>query len=214
MLPFDWQTTALVIIDMQRDFLDPQGYAAKAGLDVSLLRVAIPGVARVLAAAREAGLLIVHTREANAPDLSDVPPAFMEATRRTGAPVGSDGPLGRLLIRGEFGAGIVDELAPRGAEIVIDKPGFSAFEGTALGSMLTTRGIRSLILCGITTEVCVSSTLRTAIDRGFRCVTLRDACASADVSLHDAAMRMIQVEGGVFGLVGTVDDAVAWLAEV
>jgi nicotinamidase-related amidase len=214
MLPFDWQTTALVVIDMQRDFLDPQGYAAKAGLDVSLLRAAIPGVARVLAAAREAGLLIVHTREANAPDLSDVPPAFMEATRRTGAPVGSAGPLGRLLIRGEFGAGIVDELAPKGAEIVIDKPGFSAFEGTALGSMLTMRGIRSLILCGITTEVCVSSTLRTAIDRGFRCVTLRDACASADVSLHDAAMRMIQVEGGVFGRVGTVDDAVAWLAEV
>ncbi len=214
MLPFDWQSTALVVIDMQRDFLDPQGYAAKAGLDVSLLRVAIPGVARVLAAAREAGLLIIHTREANAPDLSDVPPTFMEATRRTGAPVGSEGPLGRLLIRGEFGAGIVDELAPRGSEIVIDKPGFSAFEGTALGSMLTARGIRSLILCGITTEVCVSSTLRTAIDRGFRCVTLRDACASADVSLHDAAMRMIQVEGGVFGLVGTVDDAVAWLAEV
>jgi nicotinamidase-related amidase len=214
MLPFDWQSTALVVIDMQRDFLDPQGYAAKAGLDVSLLRVAIPGVARVLAAAREAGLLIIHTREANAPDLSDVPPTFMEATRRTGAPVGSEGPLGRLLIRGEFGAGIVDELAPRGSEIVIDKPGFSAFEGTALGSMLTARGIRSLILCGITTEVCVSSTLRTAIDRGFRCVTLRDACASADVSLHDAAMRMIQVEGGVFGLVGTVDDAVARLAEV
>ncbi len=214
MIPFDWQSTALVVIDMQRDFLDPQGYAAMAGLDVSLLRAAIPGVARVLAAARDAGLLIVHTREANAPDLSDVPPAFMEATRRTGAPVGSAGPLGRLLIRGEFGAGIVDELAPRGTEIVIDKPGFSAFEGTALGSMLTMRGIRSLILCGITTEVCVSSTLRTAIDRGFRCVTLRDACASADVSLHDAAMRMIQVEGGVFGLVRTVDDAVAWLAEV
>lgn len=214
MIPFDWQSTALVVIDMQRDFLDPQGYAAMAGLDVSLLREAIPGVTRVLAAAREAGLLIVHTREANAPDLSDVPPAFMEATRRTGAPVGSAGPLGRLLIRGEYGAGIVDELAPRGAEIVIDKPGFSAFEGTALGSMLTMRGIRSLILCGITTEVCVSSTLRTAIDRGFRCVTLRDACASADVSLHDAAMRMIQVEGGVFGLVRTFDDAVNWLAEV
>lgn len=214
MIPFDWLTTALVVIDMQRDFLDPRGYAAKAGLDVSLLRVAIPGVARVLAAAREAGLLIVHTCEANAPDLSDVPPTFMEATRRTGAPVGSDGPLGRLLIRGEFGAGIIDELAPRGSEIVIDKPGFSAFEGTALGSMLTARGIRSLILCGITTEVCVSSTLRTAIDRGYRCVTLRDACASADVSLHDAAMRIIQVEGGVFGLVGTVDEAVAWLAEI
>lgn len=209
--PLDRATTALLVIDMQRDFLDPRGYAAKAGLDIELLRVAIPGVARILAAARHAGLLIVHTREANAPDLSDVPPAFLDATARTGAPVGSPGPLGRLLIRGEPGAGIVDELAPNDGEIVIDKPGFSAFEATALGTMLTVRGIRSLILCGITTEVCVSSTLRTAIDRGFRCVTLRDACASAYPDLHDAAMRMIQVEGGVFGEVAEVATVAAAL---
>ncbi len=209
--PIDRATTALLVIDMQRDFLDPRGYAAKAGLDIELLRVAIPGVARILAAARKAGLLIVHTREANAPDLSDVPPAFLDATARTGAPVGSPGPLGRLLIRGEPGAGIVDELAPLDGEIVIDKPGFSAFEATALGPMLTVRGIRSLILCGITTEVCVSSTLRTAIDRGFRCVTLRDACASAYPDLHDAAMRMIQVEGGVFGEVAEVATVAAAL---
>ena len=121
------------------------------------------------------------------------------------------GPLGRLLIRGEPGAGIVDELAPRVGEIVIDKPGFSAFESTALGPMLSVRGIRTLILCGITTEVCVSSTLRTAIDRSFRCVTLRDACASAYPDLHDAAMRMIQVEGGVFGEVAEVDTVAAAL---
>jgi nicotinamidase-related amidase len=209
--PPDRATTALLVIDMQRDFLDPRGYAAKAGLDIELLRVAIPGVARILAAARQAGLLVVHTREANAPDLSDVPPAFLDATARTGAPVGSPGPLGRLLIRGEPGAGIVDELAPHEGEIVIDKPGFSAFEATALGTMLTVRGIRSLILCGITTEVCVSSTLRTAIDRGFRCVTLRDACASAYPDLHDAAMRMIQVEGGVFGEVAEVATVAAAL---
>ncbi len=211
---FDWQSTALIVIDMQRDFLDPRGYAAIAGLDINLLRKAIPGVAKILQAAREAGIVIVHTREANAPDLSDVPPAFLEATARTGAPVGSAGPLGRLLIRGEYGAGIVDELAPREGEIVIDKPGFSAFEATALGSMLTTRGIRTLILCGITTEVCVSSTLRTAIDRGFRCITLHDACASAYPDLHDAAMRMIQVEGGVFGHVADVASVARVLEEV
>jgi biuret amidohydrolase len=211
MINFDWQSTALLVIDMQRDFLDPRGYAAKAGLDISLLRTAIPGVARLLKAAREAGVLIVHTREANAPDLSDVPPTFLDATRATGAMVGTDGPLGRLLIRGEHGAGIVDELAPAKGEIVIDKPGFSAFEGTALGSMLLARGIRSLVICGITTEVCVSSTLRTAIDRGFRCMTVRDACASAYPDLHDAAMRMIEVEGGVFGKVVDVASVATYL---
>lgn len=214
MTPFDWQSTALLVIDMQRDFLDPRGYAAKAGLDIELLRKAIPGVARLLKAAREAGIVIVHTREANAPDLSDVPPTFIEASRRTGAEVGSPGPLGRLLIRGEAGAAIIDELAPQPGEIHIDKPGFSAFEGTALGAMLLARGIRTLVICGITTEVCVSSTLRTAIDRGFRCCTVRDACASAYPDLHDAAMRMIEVEGGVFGQVVTVDEVVAVLDAV
>ncbi len=208
---FDRPSTALLVIDMQRDFLDPQGYAAKAGLDISPLRTAIPGVARLLGAARAAGLLIVHTREANAPDLTDVPPEFLAATQRSGAPVGSAGPLGRLLIRGEPGAGIVGELAPLTGEIVIDKPGFSAFEGTALGSMLIARGIRTLVICGITTEVCVSSTLRTAIDRGYRCLTVSDACASAYPDLHDAAMRMIGVEGGVFGLVVTTDEMTAVL---
>ena len=167
----------------------------------------------MLAAARQAGLMIVHTREANAPDLSDVPPTFLEATERTGARVGSPGPLGRLLIRGEHGSGIVDELAPAADEIVIDKPGFSAFEGTPLGAILFARGIRSLLICGITTEVCVSSTLRTAIDRGFRCTTLRDACASAYPDLHEASMRIIEVEGGVFGRVARVDDAVTALGK-
>jgi nicotinamidase-related amidase len=207
----DWQSCALLVIDMQRDFLDPRGYAAQAGLDIALLRTAIPGIQRVLRAAREAGIPIVHTREANAPDLSDVPPAFMDASRRSGAPVGSAGPLGRLLIRGEHGAGIVDELAPLPGEIAIDKPGFSAFEGTALGAMLTARGVRTLILTGVTTEVCVSSTLRTAIDRGFRCITVRDACASAYPDLHEAALRMIEVEGGVFGTVSSAAQIAAVL---
>lgn len=198
-------STALLAIDMQRDFLDAEGYAARAGLDINRLRGAIPGVARLLAAARATGLTIIHTREANAPDLSDVPPAFLAATTRAGARVGSPGPLGRLLIRGEAGSAIVDELAPLASEVAIDKPGFSAFEGTALGAMLAARGIRTLILCGITTEVCVSSTLRTAIDRGFNCITVSDACASAFPELHAAALQMIEVEGGVFGEVATVD---------
>lgn len=214
MIDFDWQSTALLVIDMQRDFFDPAGYAARAGLDTTRLRDAIPGVARLLKAARDAGIVVVHTREANAPDLSDVPPAFLDATRRTGALVGSDGPLGRLLVRGERGSGIVDEVAPVPGEIVLDKPGFSAFEGTPLGAMLLARGIRTLVICGITTEVCVSSTLRTATDRGFRCITVRDACASSYPDLHDAALRMIEVEGGVFGKVATVDEVAAVLEAV
>jgi len=211
-MTFDTSTTALIAIDMQRDFLDPQGYAALAGLDISLLQAAIPGVAKLLAAARDAGIFIVHTREANAPDLSDVPPEFLDATTRSGARVGSEGPLGRLLIRGEAGTAIIDELAPLPHEVAIDKPGFSAFEGTALGAMLQMRGIRMLILCGITTEVCVSSTLRTAVDRGFRCITVRDACASAFPELHAAALAMIGVEGGLFGQVASVQDVCALLA--
>lgn len=204
----DRSTTALVVIDMQRDFLDHEGYAARAGLNVDLLRCAIPGARRLLDAARSSNVVVVHTREANMPDLSDVPPSFMDATAKSGAPVGSLGPLGRLLIRDEPGSRIVDELLPLGGEIVIDKPGFSAFENTSLGTMLTSRGIRNLILCGITTEVCVSSTLRTAIDRGYRCITVSDACASSYPDLHDASLRIIEVEGGIFGMVSNVDDVV------
>lgn len=210
-MSLDIRATALLAIDMQRDFLDAEGYAARAGLDISRLQAAIPGVARLLKAARTVGLPVIHTREANAPDLSDVPPAFLAATTRTGARVGSPGPLGRFLIRGEPGSAIIDALAPLASEVAIDKPGFSAFEGTALGAMLAARGVRTLILCGITTEVCVSSTLRTAIDRGFDCITVSDACASAFPELHDAALKMIEVEGGVFGTVATVDEICARL---
>ena len=213
MTKIDRRTTALIAIDMQRDFLDPGGYAATAGLDVTLLRGAIPGVKRLLAAARSAGIVVVHTRECNSPDLSDVPPAFADATSRSGAPVGSPGPLGRLLVRGEPGVQIIDELSPIHGEIVIDKPGFSAFESTPLSMILTSRGVRNLILCGITTEVCVSSTLRTAIDRGYRCITVSDACASSYPDLHDASMRMIEVEGGIFGIVSHVDDVVSALLD-
>ena len=198
-------TTALMVIDMQRDFLDSRGYAAKAGLDVNLLRTAIRPISDLLVAARKRSVLVIFTREANAPDLSDVPPCFADAGLRSGAPVGTEGPMGRFLVRGEYGSDIVDELMPMPQEIVIDKPGFSAFEGTALGALLNARSIRTLVISGITTEVCVSSTLRSAVDRGFRCLTVRDACASSYPHLHSAALEMIAVEGGVFGRV--VDSA-------
>jgi nicotinamidase-related amidase len=193
--------TALLVIDMQRDFLDPGGYAAGAGLSVSRLRRAIGPVTRLLEGARRAGMLIVHTREGHLPDLSDCPPAKLDRSEAAGATIGSLGPMGRLLIRGERGHDFVDEVEPESGEIVLDKPGYSAFERTDLEPVLASRGITQLILCGITTEVCVSSTLRAAVDRGYRCVTVSDACASAYPDLHDAALRMIQVEGGIFGAV-------------
>ena len=210
-LSTDPSATALLVIDMQRDFLDARGYAAKAGLDVSLLRAAIGPIAALLAAARKHGILIVYTREANAPDLSDVPPCFADAGQRSGAPVGAAGAMGRFLVRGEYGTDIIDELKPMPNEIVIDKPGFSAFESTALAALLNARAIRTLLITGITTEVCVSSTLRSAVDRGFRCITLRDACASSYPNLHQAALEMIEVEGGVFGRVADTADLIkAW----
>ncbi len=206
------EKTALLVIDMQRDFLQPEGYAAQAGLDIAPLVAAIAPVGRVLAAARSAGLTIIHTREGHVPDLSDCPPYKLERSRRAGAEIGSKGPLGRLLVRGEAGHDFVDELRPLPGEVVIDKPGYSAFEHTALQQLLTTRGIETLIITGITTEVCVSSTLRSGADRGYRCITVGDACASGDPALHDAALAMIGVEGGIFGEVAAVAAVVGHLA--
>jgi nicotinamidase-related amidase len=205
---FQARTTALLVIDMQRDFLHPDGYAARASLDIAPLRKAIEPVSRVLAAARAAELTVLHTREGHLPDLSDCPPYKLERSRRAGAEIGAAGPMGRLLVRGERGHDFIDALQPHAGEIVIDKPGYSAFEHTALGQLLTTRGIDTLILTGMTTEVCVSSTLRTAVDRGYRCFTVADACASSDAHLHAAALRMIGVEGGIFGDVVTAARAV------
>lgn len=196
--------TALLVIDMQRDFLEPEGYAAQAGLDIAPLVAAIDPVGKVLAAARRAGLTIIHTREGHLPDLSDCPPYKLQRSRNAGAEIGSRGPLGRLLVRGEAGHDFVDALKPLPGEIVIDKPGYSAFEHTTLQQVLTTRGIETVIVTGITTEVCVSSTLRSAADRGYRCITVGDACASGDPALHRAALAMIGVEGGIFGQVVTV----------
>ena len=195
--------TALLVIDMQRDFLLPEGYAAQAGLDIAPLAATIRPIGKLLSVGRVAGLLIVHTREGHLPDLSDCPPYKLERSRRANAEIGSKGPLGRLLVRGEVGHDFVDALRPLEKEIVIDKPGYSAFSHTTLQQVLTKRGIETLIITGVTTEVCVSSTLRTAVDLGYRCITVSDACASGDPALHEAALAMIGVEGGIFGEVAT-----------
>ena len=200
--------TALLVIDMQRDFLSPEGYAAQAGLDIAPLVATIRPIQKLLAVARTAGLLIVHTREGHVPDLSDCPPYKLQRSRKAGAEIGSKGPLGRLLVRGEVGHDFVDALRPLEKEIVIDKPGYSAFHHTTLQQMLTKRGIETLILTGVTTEVCVSSTLRSAVDLGYRCITVSDACASGDPALHKAALTMIGVEGGIFGEVDTTAEVI------
>jgi len=208
--------TVLLVIDMQRDFLDPDGYAAAAGLDVAALRRPIPAILDLLAAARRLGLLVVHTREGHRPDLSDCPPAKLERSRAGGAEIGRAGPLGRLLVRGEYGHDFIDELVPHHGEPVIDKPGYSAFHQTELEQILRNRGIDGLILSGVTTEVCVHSTLRAAVDRGYRCVLAADACGSAYAHLHDAALKMAAVEGGVFGRVAgsaaIISDLAKWEA--
>jgi len=204
--------TALLVIDMQRDFLDPGGYAAQAGLDISRLREPITSIRALLAAARHERVNVVHTREGHLPDLSDCPPAKLERSSAAGAPIGSQGPLGRLLLRGEYGHDFIDELQPWPGELVVDKPGYSAFEHTDLQAWLEQRGIETLILTGVTTEVCVSSTLRTAVDRGYRCITVRDACASSYPDLHAATLATIGVEGGIFGQVMDSAAVVAALA--
>ena len=195
--------TALLVIDMQRDFLDPSGYAARAGLDIDALRRPIPAIQKLLISARRLGMLAVHTREGHRSDLSDCPPVKLERSRAAGAEIGSRGPLGRLLVRGEFGHDFVDELQPLPGEPVVDKPGYSAFHQTDLQQILAAQDIHELVLCGVTTEICVHSTLRAATDLGYRCRLAGDACASADPALHQAALDMVAVEGGIFVSVHT-----------
>ncbi len=192
---------ALIVIDMQRDFLDPGGYAATAGMDISALRRPIPFIRMLLDHARARGILVVHTREGHRPDLSDCPPAKLARSQQAGAGIGSPGPLGRLLVRGEYGHDFIAELQPRPGEPVVDKPGYGAFHQTDLAQILAVRDIRRLYICGVTTEVCVHSTLREAVDRGFECVLVADACGSAHAALHEAALQMVAVEGGIFGRV-------------
>ena len=202
---------AFLIIDMQRDFLEPGGFGESLGNDVSHLRRAISPTRQTLASARAAGMTVIHTREGHRPDLSDLPPA---KKARGGAPVGigDPGPMGRILVRGEPGHAIIPELAPQPGEPVIDKPGKGAFYATDLDAILRNRGISQLIVAGVTTEVCVHTTVREANDRGFECLVLADCCASYFPEFHDAALRMIAAQSGIFGWVADSGDLLPALA--
>ena len=199
-IEIDVGRTALVVIDMQRDFLEPGGFGAALGNDIGQLAGCVAPCKRLLSAARAAGLLIIHTREGHLPDLSDAPPAKVSR----GAPnlrIGDPGPMGRILIRGEPGHDIVSELYPAPGEIVIDKPGKGAFYNTALGAILKERSISDLLVAGVTTEVCVNTTIREANDRGYRCIAVADACGSYFPEFHEMGLAMIKAQGGIFGWV-------------
>ena len=207
----DPSRTALVVIDLQRDFCSPGGYAERAGIDIAPMQAVVANTVRLLQAARAAGLLVVHTREGHLSDLSDCPATKLQRSVDAGAPIGSLGPLGRLLVRGEQGHDFVDAVRPMRGEEVIDKPGYGAFHRTRLAQVLAARDIESLIVCGVTTEVCVHSTLREAVDRGFACTTVSDATAASNPALQAHALAMIAVEGGIFGRVRSTDEVVASL---
>jgi len=199
-IAIDPQKSAIVMIDMQRDFLEPGGFGETLGNNVSLLSAAIGPSKALLAGARRLGMLVVHTREGHRPDMADAPPAKVERGEPSKR-IGDVGPMGRILIRGERGHDIVDELAPVAGEPVIDKPGKGAFFATDLGAILTNRGIENLIVGGVTTEVCVHTTVREANDRGYRCVVAADCCGSYFPEFHEVGLRMIKAQGGIFGWV-------------
>jgi len=198
--PLPAGAVALVVIDMQRDFLLPGGFGESLGNDVSLLQRVVPPLSRLLAAARDAGLLIVHTREGHEPDLSDCPPAKL----LRGSPskrIGDPGPYGRILVRGEYGHDILDEVAPEPGEVVIDKPGKGAFYATDLEGVLRAAGVTHLLVTGVTTEVCVHTTVREANDRGFDVLVVSDCVGSYFPEFHRVALEMVSAQGGIFGWV-------------
>jgi nicotinamidase-related amidase len=192
--------TALIIIDMQRDFVEPGGFGEQLGNDVGPLRAVIAPLRRVLDSWRGAGLTVVHTREGHRPDLCDCPPT-KRARGRLACGIGDEGPMGRILIRGSYGHGIVDELAPLETETVVDKPGKGAFFATDLDLLLHNRGIRSLVVTGVTTEVCVATTVREANDRGYECLVLSDCVGSYFPDFHRASLEMVSAQGAIFGWV-------------
>jgi biuret amidohydrolase len=202
---FEPQRAALLMIDMQRDFLEPGGFGEMLGNDVSNLRRAIEPNRRLLEAWRAAGLTVIHTREGHAPDLSDLPPS-KKARSRGALGIGDLGPMGRILLRGEAGHDIIPELYPRPGETIIDKPGKGAFYATQLQALLQSRGIAQLVVTGVTTEVCVNTTVREANDRGYECLVLADCCASYFPDFHDVGLRMIAAQSAIFGWVGRSED--------
>ena len=208
--PFDPATIGLVVIDMQRDFIEPGGFGASLGNDVTRLQAIVPALQRLLAAWRAAGGWVVHTREGHRPDLSDCPPA----KRLRGAPglrIGDVGPMGRLLVQGEPGHAIIPELAPVEGELVLDKPGKGAFYGTDLQQQLAERGITHLVFTGVTTEVCVQTTMREANDRGYDCVLIEDATESYFPEFKAATLAMVRAQGAIVGWTATSTDLIAAL---
>jgi len=210
---FDPRHCALLIIDMQRDFVDPGGFGEALGNDVSLLRKTIEPIRNVLDAARKKKMLVIHTREGHRQDLSDLPPS-KKLRGKLKAGIGDPGPMGRILVRGEFGHDIIDELKPASGEPVVDKPGKGAFYATDLELILRDRGINQLVVCGVTTEVCVNTSVREANDRGYDCLVLEDCVGSYFPEFQTAALNMIKAQGGIFGWVGQSKQFLETLANV